>query len=117
MTPQNETHAHSVFLDEKNQVQLFGPHSMDIHPHRNLSVAIELSLYALFLSFIVIMLLLPTKPDRIQAMFPNISLTDPVGFVLWIKMALFVASLVPLFWGLHQSSKRMKGRLLLRKIS
>lgn len=103
-------------LLQQKSVPLFGPHSMDVETHRGLSYALEISLYALFASFICIMLLLPSSPQRIQAMFPNTALADPVGFILWIKMSLFVASMVPLFWALHQSGKRLKGRLHLRKI-
>jgi hypothetical protein len=61
------------------------------------------------------MTLLPNQAVNIQAMFPSTVLTDPIGFVLWIKMALFIASLVPLFWALHLSSKRLKGRLFARR--
>lgn len=118
MSIQNETpmESHSVMLDQKSGLSgLFGPHSLDAQDDKGLLHLIEASLYALFASFITIMLLLPSQANNIQAMFPNTPLTDPVGFVIWIKMTLFIASLVPLFWGLHLSSKRLKGRLLLRK--
>lgn len=105
----------SVYLHSENIHALFGPQSMDAQTHAGLTLSLEISLYALFCSFITIMTLLPSSAARIQMMFPNTALTDPIGFVLWIKMALFVASLVPLFWGLHLSSKRLKGRLFLRK--
>lgn len=119
MTPQNEPQieAHSVFLNQKTELGLFGPHSMDAHNDKGLAAVLEVSLYVLFCSFITIMMLLPTRPDAIQSMFPNTPLTDPVGFVLWIKMTLFIASLVPLFWGLHLSSKRLKGRLFSRRLA
>lgn len=117
MTVQNEQNVNGAgMLMSEKSVTLFGPHSMDVDTHKTLSNALEFSLYALFVSFISIMLLLPNSPARIQAMFPNTALTDPIGFVLWIKMSLFIASLVPLFWGLHQSGKRLKGRLVFRSI-
>jgi hypothetical protein len=110
-TPEKTVNVSSVYLEHKENVRLFGPGSMDIHSHKNLATALEISLYALFISFITVMMLLPNHPGSIRAMFPNVALSDPIGFVLWIKMALFIASLVPLFWALHQSSKRLRGRL------
>jgi|GEM_PF-6223422 len=117
MTPHNEQplEAHSVFLNRKHSIGLFGPHSMDTQTDKALTLVLEISLYALFGSFITVMLLLPTEAAGIQAMFPNTPLTDPVGFVLWIKMTFFIASLVPLFWGLHLSSKRLQGRLIAKR--
>lgn len=112
--------AHPYFIDSKTGIDnihtLFGPSSMDTGTHKQLSLILELSLYALFASFIFVMILLPNSPAAIQALFPNTPLIDPVGMMIWIKMALFIASLVPLFWALHQSSKRMKGRLFLKRL-
>jgi hypothetical protein len=110
--------ADSVFLHSEHGIELdtlFGPHSMDAQTHAGLTLSLEISLYALFSSFISVMTLLPNQAVNIQAMFPSTVLTDPIGFVLWIKMALFIASLVPLFWALHLSSKRLKGRLFARR--
>jgi hypothetical protein len=110
--------ADSVFLHSEHGIELdtlFGPHSMDAQTHAGLTLSLEISLYALFASFISVMTLLPNQAVNIQAMFPSTVLTDPIGFVLWIKMALFIASLVPLFWALHLSSKRLKGRLFARR--
>lgn len=117
MTTHNEQplEAHSVFLSRKHDVGLFGPHSMDTQTDKALTLVLEISLYALFGSFITVMVLIPSEAARIQAMFPNTPLTDPVGFVLWIKMTFFIASLVPLFWGLHLSSKRLQGRLFAKR--
>jgi hypothetical protein len=89
---------------------------MDAQTHAGLTLSLEISLYALFASFITVMTLLPNQASNIQAMFPSTVLADPIGFILWIKMALFVASLVPLFWALHLSSKRLKGRLFARRL-
>jgi hypothetical protein len=77
--------------------------------------ALEISLYSLFASFIFLMMVLPNQAISIVELFPNTELNDPVGFMLWVKMSLFVSSLVPLFWALHYSSKRLKGRLLAKK--
>ncbi len=110
--------ANSVFLQSEQSIELdslFGPHSMDAQTHAGLTLSLEISLYALFASFITVMTLLPNQAANIQAMFPSTVLTDPIGFILWIKMALFIASLVPLFWALHLSSKRLKGRLFARR--
>jgi hypothetical protein len=111
--------AQSIYMDRKEGIKnlhsLFGPHSLDSSENKGLSTVLEISLYALFASFIAIMLLLPNHADAIQSMFPNTPLTDPIGFVLWIKMTLFISALVPLFWALHLSSKRLKGRLNYRR--
>jgi hypothetical protein len=111
--------ANSVFLHSQRGIELdalFGPRSMDAQTHAGLTLSLEISLYALFGSFITVMILLPSQVDNIQAMFPSTVLTDPIGFVLRIKMALFVAALVPLFWALHLSSKRLKGSLFARRL-
>jgi hypothetical protein len=119
MNSQKQTHeANSVFLQTEQRLELdslFGPHSMDAQTHSGLTLSLEISLYALFASFITVMTLLPNHSLNIQAMFPSTVLEDPIGFILWIKMALFIASLVPLFWALHLSSKRLKGRLFARR--
>lgn len=111
--------AHPYFIETNNRMDnihsLFGPGTLDAGNNRHLALALEICLYALFGSFIFIMILLPNQPLAIQGLFPNTRLTDPVGLMLWIKMTLFIASLVPLFWALHQSSKRLKGRLSLRR--
>jgi hypothetical protein len=120
MNSQKQTlKAESVFLQSEQRLELeslFGPHSMDAQTHAGLTLSLEISLYALFASFITVMTLLPNQASNIQAMFPSTVLADPIGFILWIKMALFVASLVPLFWALHLSSKRLKGRLFARRL-
>jgi hypothetical protein len=112
--------AHPYLINPKSRIEnlqsLFGPGTMDTESHKQLSFILEVSLYVLFGSFIFIMMLLPTSASGIQNLFPNTPLVDPVGSMLWIKMTLFIASLVPLFWALHQSSKRLKGRLFLRRI-
>ncbi len=120
MSSQKQTlKAESVFLQSEQRLELeslFGPHSMDAHTHAGLTLSLEISLYALFASFITVMTLLPNQALNIQSMFPSTVLADPIGFILWIKMALFIASLVPLFWALHLSSKRLKGRLFARRL-
>ncbi len=121
ISQQNDQHlkAHPYLLDPKTRIDniqsLFGPGTMDTESHKQLALILEVSLYALFFSFIFVMILLPNSAVSIQNLFPNTPLVDPVGTMLWIKMTLFIASLVPLFWGLHQSSKRLKGRLFLKR--
>lgn len=83
--------------------------------NRKLNYYLEISLYTLFASFLFIMLMLPNNAEAIRQLMPDASLADPVGLILWIKMALFISSLVPLFWGLHYSSVRLKGRLSFKK--
>ena len=121
MNSQKQTlKANSVFLPSEQRLELdslFGPHSMDAQTHAGLTLSLEISLYALFASFITVMTLLPSQAGNIQAMFPSTVLADPIGFILWIKMALFIASLVPLFWALQLSGKRLKGRLFARRAS
>jgi len=123
ISQQNEQHlkAHPYLLDPKTRIDnfqsIFGPTTMDTESNKQLAFVLEVALYALFGSFIFVMILLPTNPVAIQGMFPSTPLPDPVGTMLWIKMSLFIASLVPLFWALHQSSKRLKGRLFLRRHS
>ena len=107
--------SNSMYLNSEELNSLFGPHSMDAQTHAGLTLSLEISLYALFASFITVMTLLPSHANEIQSMFPSTNLSDPIGFVLWIKMALFIAALVPLFWGLHLSSKRLKGRLFMKR--
>jgi len=119
MNPQKQTlKANTVFLPNEQSLELdslFGPHSMDAQTHAGLTLSLEISLYSLFASFVTVMTLLPNQAANIQAMFPSTFLADPIGFILWIKMALFIASLVPLFWALHLSGKRLKGRLFARR--
>lgn len=114
---QLEAHAYSIEIKSgiDNIHSLFGPGTLEAGNNKQLAYALEVALYALFGSFIFIMILLPTDPGSIQSLFPNTQLNDPVGLMIWIKMALFIASLVPLFWALHQSSKRLKGRLFLKR--
>ncbi|MBL7837228.1 MAG: hypothetical protein JNM67_06915 [Bacteroidetes bacterium] len=109
--------AHSYFIESEgiDKIQtLFGPGTLESN-NKQVALALELALYGLFGSFIFLMIVLPTQAVAIQNLFPNTQLNDPVGMMIWIKMTLFIASLVPLFWALHQSSKRLKGRLFLRK--
>ncbi len=117
---EHQLKAHPFLLDPKARIDdiqsLFGPNTLDQSTHKQLALIIEISLYALFASFIFVMMLLPNSASDIQALFSNTPLRDPVGTMLWIKMTLFIASLVPLFWALHQSSKRLKGRLFLKRI-
>lgn len=82
---------------------------------KNIQFALELAFYTLFGSFIFIMIALPNTVEGVRLLFPNTNLQDPIGTMLWIKMALFLVSLLPLFFGLHLSSKRLKGRLFLRR--
>jgi hypothetical protein len=114
---EHQLKAHPYFIESEGIDKihtLFGPGTLDSN-NKQLALALELALYSLFCSFIFVMILLPTHPVAIQNLFPNTQLNDPVGLMIWIKMALFIASLVPLFWALHQSSKRLKGRLFLKR--
>jgi hypothetical protein len=117
----NETFKTRTFVLNSNNAgvghfgNILGDNAIEKRDFKTQYFALEISLYSLFASFIFLMMVLPNKAVSIVELFPNTELNDPVGFMLWVKMSLFVSSLVPLFWALHYSSKRLQGRLLSRK--
>ena len=56
MNPQKQSlKANSIFLQTEQRLELdslFGPHSMDAQTHAGLTLSLEISLYALFASFV-----------------------------------------------------------------
>lgn len=117
----NETFKSQTFVLNSNNAgvghfgNILGENTIEKRDLKSQYFALEVSLYSLFASFIFLMLVLPNQAIAIVELFPNTELNDPVGFMLWVKMSLFISSLVPLFWALHYSSKRLKGRLLARR--
>lgn len=105
----------SILMDHKTGIneidKIFQAGQITERDQKTLTLAIEIASYSLFGSFIFIMILLPSSAQNIREMFPNSHLSDPIGFMLWIKMSLFLISLAPLFFALHKSSQRLKGRL------